>query len=114
VKVAQKMDDEIVVWLFDFNEEVSIRRSFFTNLYHDGKRFFKSTFPLILGYAMTNYRSQGATLRGKVLVDVRHAFCPGLMYVMLSRVPSRSNLRIALKLTPKMFTHVSVPGFRFD
>jgi hypothetical protein len=108
------MDDEIVVRLFDSDEEVSIRRSSFKNLYHDGKRFFKSTFPLILGYGMTGHRSQGAILRGKVLVDVRDAFCPGLMYVMLSRVPSRRNLRIMSKLSPEMFTPVSVPGFRFD
>jgi hypothetical protein len=58
VKVAQKMDDEIVVRLSDSDKEVSIRRSSFKNLYHDGKRFFEYTFPLIFGYAMTGHRSR--------------------------------------------------------
>jgi hypothetical protein len=108
------MNDEICIRLDGADTDVSIRRSSFKNIYHDGKRFFKSTFPLILGYAMTGHRSQGATLRGKVLIDVKDAFCPRLLYVMLSRVPSRLNLRIVGELTPDMFTPVRVPGFAFS
>jgi hypothetical protein len=65
----------------------------------------------MLGYAMIGHKSQGATLQNNVAVHVQDAFCAGLMYVMLSRVPSRDRLRIVGCLTPDMFKPLSVYGF---
>ncbi len=101
-----------------------------------GHAFIKSTFPLQLAYAMTGHKSQGATLTGSpatgsthtfichsppssprslprtgtTIINVDSAFCPGLLYVMLSRVTHRSQLRLLQPLTPDMFTPMLVRG----
>jgi ATP-dependent DNA helicase PIF1 len=49
-------------------------------------KFYKSTFPLALAYAMTSHKSQGATISSKILVDIQNAFAPQLTYVMLFKV----------------------------
>ncbi len=73
----------------------------------------KSTFPLVCAYAITGHASQGATLFGKVLVHLSSAFAPGLLYVMLSRVPCRRAadgaplMRIVGRLTPDDFIPMS-------
>ena len=59
-------------------------------------------------YAMTGHRSQGATLHGDIIVDVRSAFAPGLLYVMLSRVCSRKQLIIVGDLEPGMFKPIHI------
>lgn len=97
--------------LSDTGKELSVHCLDIKHIYNNGTRFYKSSFPLVLGYALTGHKSQGATLRHKVFVDVKEAFCPGMLYVMLSRVPSRTNLRIVGRLTPEMFNPVKVPGF---
>jgi hypothetical protein len=38
--------------------------------------YCKSTFPLILGYAMTAHQAQGATVQGKVFLALSEAFVP--------------------------------------
>eukprot|EP00955_Chlamydomonas_euryale_P079702 363330-Chlamydomonas_euryale.AAC.19 len=53
---------------------------------HAGGWFFKCAFQLALAYAITGHASQGATIPGPVLNDVRSGFAPGLVYVTLSRV----------------------------
>lgn len=61
----------------------------------DGARTHcKKTFPLMLAYAITGHSSQGATIRGKVLIDVTAAFAHGQLYVMLSRVLRRSQIKL--------------------
>jgi hypothetical protein len=42
-----------------------------------------------------NAPSQGATLTGKVLCVIRSGFAPGLVYVMMSRVTTGANIRLA-------------------
>ena len=59
-------------------------------------------------YAMTGHRSQGATLHGDIIIDVRSAFAPGLLYVMLSRVCSRKQLIIVGDLEPGMFKPIHI------
>ncbi len=39
-------------------------------------------------------QSQGATITGKVIIDVQKAFTAGQLYVLLSRITTRANLRI--------------------
>lgn len=68
-----------------------------------GKMYHKSTFPLTLAYAMTGHKCQGATIRNKVVLYIRKAFCPGLLYVMFSRVLTRNQISIIGCLTPEDF-----------
>lgn len=72
--------------------------------------YTKRTFPLALAYALTGHKSQGQTLHGLTVLDVEEAFAPGLMYVALSRVQARSNLRLLRPLAPDMFAPMVVPG----
>lgn len=57
---------------------------------------------------MTGHRSQGATLLGDIIIDVRSAFAPGMLYVMLSRLCSRHQLIIVGELEPSMFTPIRI------
>ena len=60
---------------------------------HDGKQYSMFTFPLTLAYAMTVHKSQGATL-DFILVDMAVTFTPGQLYIAISCVRTRHNLRI--------------------
>lgn len=79
---------------------------------HHGKKYVKSSFPLALAYAITGHKAQGATLTGTTVIHVTDVFCPGLMYVMLSRVQTRAQLRLLQPLTPDMFQPMMVPGMQ--
>jgi hypothetical protein len=96
----------------DDGDVIAVRRTCFETRYHDGKRSFKSTFPLQLGYAITGHKSQGCTISSDVLVHVRDAFAPGLVYVMLSCVTERKYLKILTPLRPHDFQ--AVPDFLGD
>jgi hypothetical protein len=78
------------------------------------KDFTKATFPLLLGYAITAHRAQGATLTGRTIVHVRKAFAPGMVYVMLSRVTTRDNLFIIGHLKPEDFVPATAAAFAPD
>lgn len=85
-----------------------ITRSVTAYKHHRGQRFTKRTFPLALAYAITGHKSQGATIDSKVIVHVTDAFCPGLLYVMLSRVTKRSLLHVVGRLTSDMFNPMRI------
>lgn len=73
--------------------------------------YTKATFPVMLGYAMTAHRAQGATLTGTTILHVREAFAPGIVYVMLSRVTTRDNLYILGSLKPEDFVPATAASF---
>ena len=75
----------------DSNAECAyaIYRSEYKRTYHDGRCFYKATFPLQLAYSYTIHKCQGATLAEGAVVRIRSSFAPGMAYVALSRVPSR-------------------------
>jgi hypothetical protein len=54
----------------------------------------------MLSYAIIGHKSQGATISSKVIIHIREYFAWGLVYVMLSRVTSRKNLKIVNNLQP--------------
>lgn len=84
---------------------VKMRRTAVRRTYNNLVCITGSTFSLMLGYALTGHRCQGATIANTVLLHPRDAaWCPGLMYVMLSRVTDRRFLRIVGTLKPSMFT----------
>ena len=79
------------------------------HVYIDGLRrvqFIKRAFPLELAYAMTAHKSQGCTIPGNVVLKVRDAFAPGMLYVMLSRVTELAKLFIVGRLLPRHFLPV--------
>ncbi len=54
----------------------------------------------MLDYVIIGHKSQGAMISSKVMIHVRESFAQGLVYVMLSRVTSRKNLKIVNNLQP--------------
>jgi len=54
----------------------------------------KTQIPLVLGWAVTIHKAQGATIP-KLIVDLNGIFCAGQAYVALSRCTSFDTLRIA-------------------
>lgn len=89
-----------------------VSRSKLVYTHRDGMQFSKRTFPLLLAYAMTAHRCQGATLTGRVILDVRRAFAPAIVYIMLSKATKRSNLRILGGLRPTDFVPVNEAAFK--
>ncbi len=65
-----------------------VRKNSIQNKYDYQVHFYKSSFPLMLGYAITRHKSQGATISSKMMIHIHESFAQGLMYVMLSRVTS--------------------------
>ena len=88
--------------------DVRIRRTAVYVRFHDGKAYRKCAFPLMLSYAITGHKSQGATLSGPTIVHARKVFACGLLYVMLSRVTTRANLRIVPPLSAADFLPLRV------
>jgi ATP-dependent exoDNAse (exonuclease V) alpha subunit len=82
---------------------ILLKRHNFKHKYTYEQHYYKASFPIVLAYAMTGHKSQGATISNKVIIDIRNAFVPGLTYVMLSRTTNRQNLKIARKLQPSDF-----------
>jgi ATP-dependent DNA helicase PIF1 len=85
----------------DTGSVIPIRRMSYKHTFLSGARYFKCTFPLTLAYAITGHKAQGATIRNRVFLHVRSGFAPGLLYVMLSRVLTKSQIRLAHPLRAK-------------
>lgn len=96
--------------LLDCGTALAVRRSVSENKHEASNSYIKSTFPLALGYAITGHKAQGATFTGPVVIHATSSFCPGLMYVMLSRVTTAKQLHFTSKLHPGMFTPMVIPG----
>ena len=108
--------ETIVVEMADSKRLQRVTRSQSSSHSYEGKTYYRTTFPLMLAYAMTVHKSQGATM-DFVLVDIEDAFSPGLLYVALSRVRTREHLRIlhrplASHCTPVPFPRMPDPSRR--
>ncbi|MCO5560304.1 hypothetical protein L7F22_049756 [Adiantum nelumboides] len=103
-KSTEKNVTSIVVLIIATNKFVILRRSKHKQTSINGTWYHKSTFPLSLAYAMTNHKSQGATIHNKLLLVFKDAFAPGLAYLMLSRITDRKNLKILGMPTPDIFS----------
>lgn len=67
---------------------------------HKGHKCVRKSFPLILAYAMTVHKSQGASINCPALLDFRDLFDIGMGYVMLTRKTSRQGLALTALPTP--------------
>ena len=101
------MDDGVVtrvtVEVVDTKKQVHVTRTNYKPRTVGDEDFARYEFPLILAYAMTAHRCQGATMRLRVIIKCRSAFAAGMLYVMLSGVPSRQDLFIIGSLAPSDF-----------
>jgi ATP-dependent exoDNAse (exonuclease V) alpha subunit len=102
VKIAIRLDSN--------NQIVVVTRSNYYSCFHNNRRLYKKTFPLILAYAITAHKCQGMTMSARTFLHVRGTFAPGLLYVMLSRVPRRDMLYIIGLLSPDDFQPVKFPS----
>jgi hypothetical protein len=107
VKDADGHVRKIFVRLYKMNKTLEIfSRAKCGHLYHDGKQYTKFAFPLRLAYAMTGHKSQGATIAKHAIIHVKEGFCPGLLYVMFSRVTEKRLIRLLTPLNPEHFRPV--------
>jgi hypothetical protein len=83
----------------------TIRRTQTRSTILGGRLHDKFTFPLSRCYSMTGHKSQGATLKGKVIIHIEEAFASGLVYTILTRVTHRKNLMIIGKITHAMLAN---------
>jgi ATP-dependent exoDNAse (exonuclease V) alpha subunit len=70
------------------------------NKYDSQEHFYKTSFPLMLGHAITGHKFQGATISSRVMIHIHEYFAQGLVYVMLSRVTSWFIKKIVNNLQP--------------
>jgi ATP-dependent exoDNAse (exonuclease V) alpha subunit len=63
-----------------------IKKCSFQHKYTYDGYHYKTSFPIVLAYAMTSHKSHGATIARKVISDIKEAFALDVTYVMLSRV----------------------------
>lgn len=103
--VVTKVGPEPTV-IFDNGCEEVIERCYFES--DTGNTILRRLqFPLILAWALTIHKCQGATLTN-VITDLRKVFCNGQSYVTLSRVKSLEGLFLlginyqAIKCNPKV------------
>lgn len=59
---------------------------------------------------MTEHKSQGRTIDDLAIIHVREGFCPGLLYIMFSRVTERRLIKLFSKVTPEDFRPVIISG----
>jgi len=92
------------LWVkLDSGATVRVSRTCMREAHFQGHTFVQHMFPLILAYAMTAHRCQGATLTGTTILHVKDTFAPAILYVMLSRATSRDKLYILDGLRPDDF-----------
>jgi hypothetical protein len=84
----------IAVELCSTKETIMVTRTYTRTMTDNKTQYVVKGFPLQLAYSYTGHKSQGATLSGNTILYVRQGFEMGLVYVMLSRVTNRENLKI--------------------
>jgi ascorbate-specific PTS system EIIC-type component UlaA len=94
----------ITMQLTNTEVKMKLKRQAFQHKYTYEAYYYKASFLIVLAYAITSHKSQGATIASNVLIDIRKAFSPRLTYIMLSRVTNRKNMEIRRTLSPTNFT----------
>ena len=98
--------DAITIGLLDSGLQIKLKKKTTKFNYTYKGKYFKSTFPLALAYAITGHKAQGVPVASKVVIDIRDAFTPGLTYVLLSRVTEKKPVMLPRKLTVDDFNPI--------
>jgi hypothetical protein len=77
-----------------------VQKELIQNKYDSQGHFYKTSFPLLLGYVIIGHKSQGAMISSKMMIHIHESFAQGLVYVMLFRVTNWKNLKIVNNLQP--------------
>jgi len=92
--IIQSIEEECLVIELKNKTVVEIRPSAFSLLNAEGEITASATnFPVMLAYATTIHKAQGATL-DRMVCDLRHLWEPGQAYVALSRLRSGDGLTL--------------------
>jgi hypothetical protein len=75
----------------------------FQHIYTYDGYYYKTSFPIVITYVITNHKSQSATIATKV-IDIKEAFTCDLTYVIYSRVTNQKNFKIIEDFIPNNFT----------
>jgi hypothetical protein len=100
---SDRMVTSITVQLIDSKVKMKLKLQTFQYRYTYEAYHHKASFPIVLAYAITGHKSQGATIATNVLINIQNAFSPRLTYVMLFQVTNQRNLKIRGTLSPTDF-----------
>lgn len=113
-KIVSIEPDEIIVkkdHIYSSGREVKVEKAQFSMLDADGQvKASMIQFPLILAYATTIHKSQGATL-DELWCDLGQLWEPGQAYVALSRLKSSKGLHIVRWSTRSFIADPQVKNF---
>lgn len=73
---------------------VMLKRQTLQHNYTSKIDYYKTSFPIVLAYAIIGRKAQGAIIKSKVFIHIKKSFAPSLTYVMLSRIINSSHLLI--------------------
>jgi ATP-dependent DNA helicase PIF1 len=84
----------IEVQLTSNSTKMILKNHSFQHKYTYDGYFYKASFLIVLAYAMTSHKSQGATIATKIIMDIKKYFTQlGLTYVMFSIVTNQNKLK---------------------
>jgi len=98
-----KIVTSIIIKIISTNIQIMLKRQTLQHKYTSKTYNYKTSFLIVLTYAITSHKAQGATIQSKVIIDIKNSFAPSLTYVMLSRVTKNSNPLICQTLILQIF-----------
>jgi ATP-dependent exoDNAse (exonuclease V) alpha subunit len=98
-----KIITNIAIKIITTNIQIMFKKQTLQHKYTSKTCYYKASFFIVLAYATSGHKAQGATSKSKVIIDIKNSFALGLTYMMLSRVTNHSNLLICQILIPTMF-----------
>jgi ATP-dependent DNA helicase PIF1 len=89
-----KVVTSIIIKIVSTNIEMMLKRPTIQHKYTSKIDYYKTSFPIVLAYAIIGHKAQGATIKSKVFIHIKKSFARSLTYVMLSRIINHSHLLI--------------------
>jgi len=86
-----KIITSIIIKIISTNIQIMLKIQTLQHKYTSKTYNYKTSFFIVLTYAITSHKAQGATIKSKVIIDIKNSIAPGLTYVMLSRLTKNSN-----------------------
>jgi ATP-dependent DNA helicase PIF1 len=76
----------IIIKIISTNIQIMLKRQALQHKYTCETYYYKTSFLIVLAYAITSHKTQGATIKSEVIIDIKNSFVPSLTCVMLSRI----------------------------